>query len=325
MTGLATHGAVVQFDHVSKSYDPAAKKRGTAPGAVNDLSLTVPAGKICILVGPVRLRQDDLAQDGQPPHRADLRPDHHRRRRRDEPGAHRAPTWHRLRHPAGRPVPPPDDRRERRDGAAPAWAGRRRASASGRRSSSRLVGLEPGEVPRPLSEPAVRRRAAARRRRPGACRGPADHADGRAVRGGRSDRPRPPPERVPAPPGVDRQDDPVRHPRHRRGDQDGRPGRRLPGRRRPRPVRDAPRDPRRAGVGVRRPLRRPGPRPQAAVAAPRRRRTAPARDHRPTGRQRGRRHAAARWPTRSTTSSWSTSRTGRSAGSRPRTSRTRAR
>jgi osmoprotectant transport system ATP-binding protein len=52
MTGLATHGAVVQFDHVSKSYDPAATKRGTVPAAVNDLSLTVPAGKICILVGP---------------------------------------------------------------------------------------------------------------------------------------------------------------------------------------------------------------------------------------------------------------------------------
>ena len=52
MTGLATHGAVVQFDHVSKSYDPQATKSGKAPGAVNDLSLTVPAGKICILVGP---------------------------------------------------------------------------------------------------------------------------------------------------------------------------------------------------------------------------------------------------------------------------------
>jgi osmoprotectant transport system ATP-binding protein len=52
MTGLATHGAVVQFEHVSKSYDPVATKRGTAPAAVNDLSLTVPAGKICILVGP---------------------------------------------------------------------------------------------------------------------------------------------------------------------------------------------------------------------------------------------------------------------------------
>jgi osmoprotectant transport system ATP-binding protein len=52
MTGLATHGAIVQFDHVSKSYDPEATKRGKGPAAVNDLSLTVPAGKICILVGP---------------------------------------------------------------------------------------------------------------------------------------------------------------------------------------------------------------------------------------------------------------------------------
>ena len=52
MTGQATQGAVVEFDHVSKSYDPAASKKGNAPGAVNDLSLKVPAGKICILVGP---------------------------------------------------------------------------------------------------------------------------------------------------------------------------------------------------------------------------------------------------------------------------------
>jgi osmoprotectant transport system ATP-binding protein len=52
MTGLATHGAVVQFDDVSKSYDPEATKSGKGPAAVNDLSLTVPAGKICILVGP---------------------------------------------------------------------------------------------------------------------------------------------------------------------------------------------------------------------------------------------------------------------------------
>jgi osmoprotectant transport system ATP-binding protein len=52
MTGLATHGAIVQFDHVSKSYDPDATKSGKGPAAVNDLSLTVPAGKICILVGP---------------------------------------------------------------------------------------------------------------------------------------------------------------------------------------------------------------------------------------------------------------------------------
>jgi osmoprotectant transport system ATP-binding protein len=42
-------GATVEFEHVSKQYDVRAK--GT-PGAVNDLSLKVPAGKICVLVGP---------------------------------------------------------------------------------------------------------------------------------------------------------------------------------------------------------------------------------------------------------------------------------
>ena len=49
-----THqAAIVQFDHVTKRYDvAAARKGGTAPGAVNDLSMTVPAGKICCLVGP---------------------------------------------------------------------------------------------------------------------------------------------------------------------------------------------------------------------------------------------------------------------------------
>ena len=41
--------ATVEFRHVTKRYDPRAKN---TPGAVNDLSLTVPAGKICVLVGP---------------------------------------------------------------------------------------------------------------------------------------------------------------------------------------------------------------------------------------------------------------------------------
>jgi osmoprotectant transport system ATP-binding protein len=46
--------AVVEFDHVTKHYDvPTGKKAGApTPGAVNDLSLVVPAGKICVLVGP---------------------------------------------------------------------------------------------------------------------------------------------------------------------------------------------------------------------------------------------------------------------------------
>jgi len=53
---MADHrqAAVVEFDHVTKRYDaPTGKQTGKpTPGAVNDLSLKVPAGKICILVGP---------------------------------------------------------------------------------------------------------------------------------------------------------------------------------------------------------------------------------------------------------------------------------
>ena len=43
--------ATVEFDHVTKSYDLKASKAG-APGAVNALSLRIPAGRICVLVGP---------------------------------------------------------------------------------------------------------------------------------------------------------------------------------------------------------------------------------------------------------------------------------
>ena len=42
--------ATVEFDHVTKRYDASAAK--DSPGAVEDLSLTVPAGCICVLVGP---------------------------------------------------------------------------------------------------------------------------------------------------------------------------------------------------------------------------------------------------------------------------------
>nr|MBA3627478.1 ATP-binding cassette domain-containing protein [Chloroflexota bacterium] len=41
-------GATVRFEHVTKRYE--SKEKG--PGAVNDLTLDVPAGKICVLVGP---------------------------------------------------------------------------------------------------------------------------------------------------------------------------------------------------------------------------------------------------------------------------------
>ena len=51
MTDATHRAATVEFDHVSKSYDAAAMKKG-APGAVQDLSLLIPAGKVCVLVGP---------------------------------------------------------------------------------------------------------------------------------------------------------------------------------------------------------------------------------------------------------------------------------
>ncbi|MFL5756623.1 MAG: ATP-binding cassette domain-containing protein [Chloroflexota bacterium] len=41
--------ATVEFEHITKRYDASVKN---APGAVNDLSLSIPAGKICVLVGP---------------------------------------------------------------------------------------------------------------------------------------------------------------------------------------------------------------------------------------------------------------------------------
>jgi osmoprotectant transport system ATP-binding protein len=47
----AQRAATVEFDHVTKVYDAKAAAAGS-PGAVNDLSLVVPAGRICVLVGP---------------------------------------------------------------------------------------------------------------------------------------------------------------------------------------------------------------------------------------------------------------------------------
>jgi osmoprotectant transport system ATP-binding protein len=43
-----TAGVTVEFEHVTKHYEPGEK----GPGAVNDVSFSVPAGQICVLVGP---------------------------------------------------------------------------------------------------------------------------------------------------------------------------------------------------------------------------------------------------------------------------------
>ncbi len=49
MPDAPSRAATVDFRHVTKRYD---ERLNNAPGAVNDLSLSVPAGRICVLVGP---------------------------------------------------------------------------------------------------------------------------------------------------------------------------------------------------------------------------------------------------------------------------------
>src|SRR5688500_12567379 len=51
MADQRSSAATVEFRNVTKIYQQAATARD-APGAVNDLSLSVPAGKICVFVGP---------------------------------------------------------------------------------------------------------------------------------------------------------------------------------------------------------------------------------------------------------------------------------
>ncbi|HEY7735935.1 MAG TPA: ABC transporter ATP-binding protein [Candidatus Limnocylindrales bacterium] len=48
---MGSAAATVEFEHVTKVYGQT-RKGEPVPGAVNDLSFTVPAGKICVLVGP---------------------------------------------------------------------------------------------------------------------------------------------------------------------------------------------------------------------------------------------------------------------------------
>ena len=81
------HAAVVEFDHVTKRYDaPTARTGGKpTPGAVNDLSLTVPAGKICILVGPSGCGKTTSLKMVNRLIEPTSRPDPHRRRRRRDP------------------------------------------------------------------------------------------------------------------------------------------------------------------------------------------------------------------------------------------------
>ena len=211
--------ATLEFREATKLYP------GQKEPAVDALSLEVPAGRDLRASRPIRVREDDGHADGQPDDRHHRRRHPARRPQRPRAQAGRAAPRDRLRDPADRPVPSPDGRRQRRDGARACSAGRRTASRARVDELLELVSLDPRRDPRPLPGPALGRPAPARGRgaRPGG--GPAADADGRAVRRDRPDQPRAAAERVPAPAAGDPQDDRVRDPRHRRGDQDGRPHR----------------------------------------------------------------------------------------------------
>jgi hypothetical protein len=82
--------APIEFCAVTKRYP------GRSAAAVRELSLSVPAGEVCVLIGAVRKRQDDRDEDGQPPD-LDHRGRHHdRRQEREQPRRHRAAQGHRL-------------------------------------------------------------------------------------------------------------------------------------------------------------------------------------------------------------------------------------
>ena len=101
------------------------------------------------------------------------------------------------------------------------WDKQRIARARARADGARRA--RSGRAREALPVAALGRPAPARRPGAGDGRRSAADADGRAVRGDRPDHPRAPAERLPAPAPRDPQDGRLRHPRHRRGDQDGRP------------------------------------------------------------------------------------------------------
>ena len=246
-------------DNAIRLLDVTKQFAGASTPAVDSLSLDVGVGHDHGAARAVRVRQDHDTADDQPPPRADL--GHHRdqRHRRHEPVTAGTPPRHRLRHPAGRPVPPPHDRQQHRHGPEDARLGQdphggpRRRTDDARRARARVA--------RPISRRTVRRAATTRRCGTRAGRGSAGVADGRTVRRRRPDRAQEPAGRAPRPPGQGPQDDRARHPRRRRGVARRRSDRRHERRRRGRATGDARRPDALAGERVRRDLRRRRPRP----------------------------------------------------------------
>ena len=227
---------MIRLDRVGKTYPDGSV-------AVGELSLDIPRDEICILVGPLGLRQDDDAADDQPARRADVGPDLPRRERRDRRRSRGAPPAHGLRDPADRALPASDDRHEHRNGPAPSRV-EEGSHQRTRRRAARARGPPPRRLPHAVPGADVRRPAPARRRGAGARRRSRRPPHGRAVRRHRPRDPHAPARRISPAPRGGGQDGGVRHPRHRGSDQDGRPDRPPQRRRRPRAVRHSRAHPR---------------------------------------------------------------------------------
>ena len=250
--------AAIEFRAVTKRYP------GREAPAVRELSLSVPAGEICVLIGPsgsgkttamkmvnrlIDITEGDITIGGQSVRSLDLTE---------------------LRRGIGYVFQQiglfPHMSVEDNIGTVPrllGWDKQRIRDRVG--ELLELVGLEQSDAKR-YPGPVLRRPAPAHRRGPRDGRRPADHAHGRAVRRGRPDRPRPAAERLPAPARrgpktvifVTHDIDEAIKMGHRMAILEGR---------RARPVRDARRDPRRPGQRLHRRLRRRRPRPEAPAAA----------------------------------------------------------
>ena len=184
----ARFASMIVFDGVTKRYPD-----GTV--AVDTLSLAAPTGKITVLVGPSGCGKTTSLRMVNRMIEPDVGHHHPRRPRHGADEGVRAAPRHGLRHPARWPVPPPHRPRQHRHGAAAARLGP--AAHRGPRARAHGAGRARGGLRRALPLPALRRPAAAGRRRPRPRRRPAGDADGRAVQRRRPGRARAAPGRVP--------------------------------------------------------------------------------------------------------------------------------
>ncbi len=180
-----TDEPMIRLDGVGKTYPD-----GTV--AVQELDLDVPRGEMVVPRRPVRLRQVHDAEDGQPADRADAAAASSSTAR-TSPTADPVALRRRIGYVIQQVGLFPHQTIRTNVATVPRLLGWDRKAGASRapRSCSTWSGSTRPQYADRYPAPALRRPAAARRRGPGARRRPAGAADGRAVRRGRPDRPRP--------------------------------------------------------------------------------------------------------------------------------------